>query len=96
MSDGKRDAIETLPARLRELRDAAGLSQSELAAAARTSVHSVAKMERGERYPSLRLARDIASALGCTIDALCLPAGSAKPKRSRGRPTEKNLEKISD
>lgn len=96
MSDGKRDAIETLPARLRELRDAAGLSQSDLATAAGTSVHSVAKMERGERYPSLRLARDIASALGCSIDALCLPAGSTQPKRSRGRPPEKNLEKISD
>lgn len=96
MQDGKRDAIDTLPDRLRELRDRAGLSQSELATAAGTSVHSVAKLERGERFPSLRLARDLAAALGCTIDALCEPAGAAVKRPGRGRPKKKTSEKLSD
>lgn len=95
MSDGKRDAIETLSARLRELRERAGLSQAELAAAASTSVHSVAKLERGERFPSLRLARDVAAALGCSIDALCEPAGTALKPRGKGRP-KRISEKLSD
>ena len=44
-----RDLIPTLPARLTELRVAAGLSQQELATAAGTSVFSISKIEKGKR-----------------------------------------------
>lgn len=65
-----RDEIPGFPARLRQLREAAQLSQAALAKAAETDVMSVSRMERGARYPTLHMAQRLAAALGCTIDAL--------------------------
>jgi putative molybdopterin biosynthesis protein len=84
-----RNSIETFPARLRELRALKGLSRDQLAVAAGTSSHSIAKLEQGMRAPSLELAWRIADALSCSLDALVKPPSSgtkADNKRPRGRP----------
>jgi transcriptional regulator with XRE-family HTH domain len=70
-----RDAIPGFPARLRQLRLATGLTIDTLAALAGTHRDSVAKLERGDRYPSLRLAAALAGALGCKVDDLLAPPG---------------------
>jgi putative transcriptional regulator len=80
----RRDYIETLPARLRELRAAAGLTQAELAERAGVLVTDVSRYETGARTPGLRVAGQLADALGCSLDALREPAEGEK--RGRGRP----------
>jgi transcriptional regulator with XRE-family HTH domain len=81
-----RNSIDTFPARLRELREAAGLSRDQLAVAAGTSSHSVTKMEQAKRSPSLELAWRLAQALGCTLDALVQPPSGPAAESRRGRP----------
>ena len=49
---------------LRLLRKSVGLSQNELAQAAKISQPLVARIERGERKPSVKVAKRIASVLG--------------------------------
>lgn len=92
-----RNRIETFPARLVELRAAAGMTREQLAVASGTSFSSVTSMELGTRSPSLELAGRLANALGVTVDTMLLPAGqpidrvrevSAEPVK-RGRPRGK-------
>lgn len=71
-----RDAIPGLGSYLRSIREEKGLSQTALAKIAKTAVATVSKLENDARFPSLRLARDIAEALGVSLDALARP-----PKR---------------
>jgi transcriptional regulator with XRE-family HTH domain len=86
-----RNSIATFPARMRELRQQKSLSRDQLAVAAGTSSHSIAKLEQGIRSPSLELAWRVAKALGCALDELVQPPTSiilnrdGTPK-SRGRP----------
>lgn len=54
--------------RLREFR---GLTQYALGKAAGLDGIAVARMERGERAPSLATAAKLADALGCSLDELC-------------------------
>jgi len=56
--------------RLRELRRAAGLSQTELGKRARTSYKFIGEIERGTTCPNLVFVFDIASALNCHVTAL--------------------------
>ena len=85
-----RNSIDTFPARLRELRERKGMTREELAVAAKTSFHSVAKMEQGTRAPSLELAWRVARALGCTLDDLVQPpAGAAPPEPAKPKRTGK-------
>ncbi len=49
---------------LHRLRVQAGLTQEKLAGEADVSVDSIARMERGERHPSLEMATKLADALG--------------------------------
>jgi transcriptional regulator with XRE-family HTH domain len=83
-----RNTIETFPARLRELREAKGLSRDQLAVNAGTSSQSIAKLEQGTRSPSLELAWRVAQALGCTLDDLVKPPTSREVGQPvpRGRP----------
>lgn len=82
-----RNSIETFPSRMRELREAKGLSRDQLAVAAGTSSHSISKLEQGVRAPSLELAWRVAKALGCTLDDMVQPPLSASEQpRGRGRP----------
>ena len=56
--------------RLQELRQQAGLSQSQLAKAASIPVGSLRNWEQGLRLPRLDAAYRLAQALGITLDAL--------------------------
>lgn len=88
-----RNLIPTLPDRLRELREARGLSRGELARAAGTSESAVAMLERGERSPSLELAGRLADALGCGTDDLRVPIGAptARKKIRKNLPTSVDI-----
>lgn len=55
---------------LRRLREAAGLSYGDLARKIGDHAITVSRIERGARMPSLLLARNIADALGVTVDEL--------------------------
>ena len=91
-----------LGGRIRELRDAAGLSREQLAAAAGVSVRAVVQWELGEREPGwfnmLALAEalrvDCAAFIQAPADRPTVgpgrprkaPATAPAPKRPRGRP----------
>ena len=55
---------------MRTAREAAGMSQRELAACCDTTQNSIAAVERGERTCSLFLLVAVADALDTTLDAL--------------------------
>lgn len=55
---------------LRTAREAARLTQKELAAAVHLSEHAVYLFERGTTSPSLDTAKALAAALGTTVGAL--------------------------
>lgn len=56
--------------RLKELREAAGLSQEKLARAADISFRTVQHIEKHHGDPRLSTARRLAKALGVTVDEL--------------------------
>jgi transcriptional regulator with XRE-family HTH domain len=76
---------ETMGERLQRIRQARGLSQSQLARAAGIPVGSLRNWERDRREPLLGAAAKLADALGCTLDELAgrTPAGKGK-KGGRG------------
>jgi DNA-binding XRE family transcriptional regulator len=59
-----------LGARLAGLRESRGLTRKQLARRAHVSDRAVRYLERGERHPTLDVAANLASALGCTLDQL--------------------------
>lgn len=63
---------------MKQAREAAHLSQSELARRARLSQPTIAGLESGSRAPSVRTAEDIAAALGVRFGWLSLGDGPAK------------------
>ena len=56
--------------RIRELREAAGLSQAGLAARMGVSRQAVNQWEAGINWPSSQILPDLAAALGCEIGDL--------------------------
>ena len=72
-------------ARLKELREAAGLTQGGLAELAGMSKGGIANLEQGIRKPSLETAQKIATALSLSCEAFNEPAESDEPA-PRGRP----------
>ncbi len=61
----------TFQARLRELREAKGISPEELAALSGVHAQTIRKLEGGERaWPRLDIAKKLARALGVTLDDL--------------------------
>lgn len=56
--------------RLREVREARGLSQQQLAKLAKVSVGALSEIERDLREPGYRWLCRVANALGCTMDEL--------------------------
>lgn len=58
--------------RIRKLRAKLKLSADQAARRAGISTSMWIKVERGERTPSLPIARKIAAALGCTLDDIFL------------------------
>ena len=61
---------EMMGQRLQRLRQAAGLSQPQLAEAAAVPVASLRNWEQGRRLPQLDAAARLASALGVSLDEL--------------------------
>jgi transcriptional regulator with XRE-family HTH domain len=78
----------TFGQRLQELRKAAGLSQTELAARSATAIDTFRKWEQGRTLPSIEAAARLATALGVSLDQLGGTGGAAGPatKKPRGRP----------
>jgi transcriptional regulator with XRE-family HTH domain len=77
----------TLAARLKRLRDAAGLTQQELATRAGLSMSMISQLEQGlKEDPRLSTLRALARTLNVTLDELAGGTGEPeeKPKR-RGR-----------
>jgi transcriptional regulator with XRE-family HTH domain len=67
--------------RLQELRQAAGLSQTQLAKAARVPVGTLRGWEQGRRTPLLHSAARLATAMGCTVGQI---AGT-EPMPTKGK-----------
>jgi transcriptional regulator with XRE-family HTH domain len=73
--------------RLRQLRDAAGLTQSELAEKSGLHRQGIAKLETGEREPAWGTVRALAKALGISCSEFEIEEPPAEePARPRGRP----------
>lgn len=70
------EAAET-PNRLRELREAAGMTQAQLALRIGVTKQSISQWETGETQPSLVKALAVAQALGQPVEALFVPAESS-------------------
>src|SRR5262249_32120460 len=81
-------AEETFGARLKRLRERAGLSQEELALRAGLNRYSVIKWERDQHEPMWSSVLALARALGCTVadfDGTKAPPADVRPAR-KGRP----------
>src|SRR5262245_28940275 len=75
-------------ARLKELREGAGLTQPQLAERAGLSKAGVADLEQGRREPSWATAVALAEALG--VDCLAfLQEPAERPETGRGRPPKR-------
>jgi transcriptional regulator with XRE-family HTH domain len=77
---------ETMGQRLQRLRQQAGLSQSQLAAAADVPIGTLRNWEQDRRTPLLDTAARVAKAIGVTIDELATETPlPAKAKQSQKR-----------
>jgi transcriptional regulator with XRE-family HTH domain len=76
---------ETFAAKLKRLRETAGLTQNELAERAGMNPFGVAKLEQGARKPTWATVQALAAALGVSCEAFTSPPATDEP-RERGRP----------
>jgi transcriptional regulator with XRE-family HTH domain len=79
---------ESVGARLKRLRRAAGLSQNQLAQASGVPVGTIRNWEQGLRTPMLDSAARVAGVLGVSLDDLAKnlrPVTPPAPKRRRGK-----------
>ena len=87
----KRTDATGFAAKLKGLRETAGLSQEDLAERAGLYKFSVAKLEQGVREPTWATVLALASALDVDCKAFMVEGRIASAKRPRGRPgKEKN------
>jgi DNA-binding XRE family transcriptional regulator len=77
--------------RLKELREAAGLTQQELAEKVGFHKLSIAKLEQGIREPTWSSVKALGEALGINCDEFSRPASSVCDPR-RGRPPKPKRE----
>jgi DNA-binding XRE family transcriptional regulator len=70
--------------RVRELREARGLSEKELAERAGISAQALARLERGEHAGPLPPIEPLLAALGCTFDDLAPLAEAAAAREEAG------------
>ena len=68
------DVRRVFPARLKRLRQAAGVGQAQLAERVGVSTEFVSRMERGKTLPSLVTLGKLCDALGCSPNELLLPS----------------------
>jgi transcriptional regulator with XRE-family HTH domain len=69
--------------RLKELRDKAGLTQTDLAAKSGLSLGVIHDYEQGKREPTLRSAVKLAAALGVSVEVLAECVKGEPPERPR-------------
>lgn len=74
------DFAQQLGRRIRRARLERGMTQSELAQAARVGANYIPRLERGELVPSVEAAFRIARALGLSLDEMC--GTRATPKKA--------------
>jgi transcriptional regulator with XRE-family HTH domain len=89
------DREETFGQRLKRLREAAGLTQLELADAAGMHRFGVAKLERDEYSPSWDTVQALCQGLGisCAVfEGTVKPPPGPKPPMKRGRPKKQTDE----
>ena len=55
---------------LREIRKEKGMTQKELSSRTGINQNNISRYETGAREPSLKVAKTIATELGCTVDAI--------------------------
>jgi transcriptional regulator with XRE-family HTH domain len=77
--------------RLRDLREAAGLTQAQLADKAGMHLHGLSKLEQGDREPAWATVLALSNALGVKCTAF-IPTNGDAPPRSRGRPRKESPE----
>jgi transcriptional regulator with XRE-family HTH domain len=84
---GRRAAMSAFSERLKELRNKAGLSQSQLASSSGMSLSAVHDYEQGKREPSLKSAVKLAAALGvdCRAFADAVQAEEEAPRKLAGK-----------
>jgi transcriptional regulator with XRE-family HTH domain len=75
---------------LRSLREDAGLSREQMAAAAGVSVRAVVQWELGEREPGWFNILALGQALGVDCRAFCQEPAAPAQKRGPGRPPKRN------
>ena len=85
--------MSRLPNRIRELREAAGLSQEALAQMVGTSNQQIGRLERGERELTLRWMERIATSLQCKPADL-LPSAGTDDSRGHAPSSESNVEPV--
>ncbi|MCI0456762.1 MAG: helix-turn-helix domain-containing protein [Gemmataceae bacterium] len=73
----------TFGSALKRLREAAGLSQMDLASRAGLNLFTVSKIEQGTRDPSWATACALAKALGVSLDAF-VKEDEQPPKKGKG------------
>ena len=67
------------PAALREIRELVGISQTELARRGGVRQGTLSNIEHGRHGVSPELARKLANALGCSLDAITNPVPEDVP-----------------
>jgi len=72
--------------RLRELRERAGLTQTQLAERAGLHRQGIVKLERGEREPAWSTLLALAEALGVDLNSFAEPPETPVTARGPGRP----------
>jgi DNA-binding XRE family transcriptional regulator len=77
--------------RLRELREGAALTQTELAEKAGLTREGVAQLETGRRKPAWETVLALCEALGCSCEAFTRPP-AARPRAGPGRPRKGRAE----
>jgi transcriptional regulator with XRE-family HTH domain len=77
-SFGPRPPFKPLKLRVKELREARGLPQAELARLAGCAIPTITRLERGEGRPNRADLERFAAALGVTVEDLIDPAPSRR------------------
>src|SRR5436309_7205132 len=85
---------EWFAGRLKELREAKGWTQRQLAEAAGLAVAGVQNLEQGRTYPEWPTVLALCQALGVSCDAFAVEPSTPSPVAGRGRPRKPTAESV--